>query len=143
MQFQFSFKQMAPSEALKTHTQAKLMERIQKFVSKPVAIHVTFSQERHEFVMHCGITGGDGFNIEAETKCDDAYKAVDLVSDKLTTQLKRQKEQLKEHKGKTPTAQVARPKFRKDKGEINIDAAEIDAADILKYEALRKQRKQG
>ena len=42
MQFQFYFKQMESSEALKSYAQDKIENLVNKFVTKPIEVHVTF-----------------------------------------------------------------------------------------------------
>ena len=95
MQCRFSFKHMKTSEALINYAEAKITQKIEKFSTKPIEAHVTFSVEGHEHIAHCGVTGGDGFNFQVDSSCADMYGSVDLLLGKLEVQLKRQKEKLK------------------------------------------------
>jgi putative sigma-54 modulation protein len=131
MQYHFSFKHMNSSTALQNYAEQKLSERIQKFVTKAIAAHVTFSVQRHQQTVHLSLDAGDGFDIEVQHTAEDMYAAVDFLADKLTAQLKKQKEKLKDHKGERvlrnlPIAQYA-------------EAEAVDADDILKYEAARRK----
>jgi len=98
VQVRFSFKQIPSSERLKTYTEQKVRKMIEKFVTKPIEAHITFSTDRHLQNAHCAISGGDGFNIQAEASCEDVYGSVDNLMDKLRVQLKRHKEKIKDHK---------------------------------------------
>ncbi len=99
MKFQFLFKHMDTSEALKEYAQEKLGDRIEKFASKAIDASVTFSVEHKHHTVHCTLNAGDGFRLEVEHSCLDMYGAVDKVAAKLGARLKRQKEKLKDHRG--------------------------------------------
>lgn len=134
MQFQFSFKQMQSSEALTKLSQAKLTAEIEKFVTKPVDCHVTFSADKHKHTAHCSFNGGDGFTFHVEHTCDDMYSSIDQMVDKLEVQLRRHKEKLKDHKNR-----LGLKKDLMNTKNRDYEAAEIDAADILKYEQARRR----
>ncbi len=131
MQFQFSFKHMETSPALQAHAEEKITERIQKFVTKPDMAHVTFEVVRHEHKVHVHLAAGDGFGLEVEASSEDMYASVDLMVDKLASQLKKHKERLKDHKG-PKLSQVVEVV-----SEPQEDA--VDAAEIIKYERGRKR----
>ena len=137
MRFQFSFKHMDSSEALKTYAEGKVRQEVEKFATKPVGCHFTFAVDRHNHTAHLSMIGGDGFAFQVDHTCTDMYGSIDHVVHKLETQLRKQKEKLKSHKGQ---------KSRRDIVSIterNFDNVEIDAADILKYEAARKKVSNG
>lgn len=137
MQFQFSFKHMEVSPALKQYTEEKLSALISKFVTKPIEAKVTFAVDHHNHIAQCALAGGDGFSVQVEHTCPDMYGSVDRMLDKLAVQLKRKKEKLKGHKG---NRNIKSLKYREP---LNIDynSAEIDAADIIALE--EKKRKAG
>ena len=119
MQFQFSFKHMDSSPALQSYAEEKIKEKIQKFASKPIDAHVIFSV--------------DGFNVEVEHTCGDMYGSVDMLVDKLSSQLKKQKDKLKDHKN---PKLVDNLRVIADTTELEVP---IDADDLLKYEEARKK----
>lgn len=133
MQFLYSFKHMETSEALQTYTEQKLSDRIRKFVTKPIAAHITFSVVRHQHTVHVSLDAGDGFGIEVEHTSVDMYASVDQLADKLTKQLKKQKEKLKDHKGDRMLRSITLV------AEAEGDGESVDADDILKYEAARRR----
>jgi hypothetical protein len=64
------------------------------------------------------------------------YGSVDHMIDKMVTQLQRKKEKLKDHKHqKAPIPFSAVP------ADDDIEAVAIDAADIVKFEKVAKQRR--
>ena len=137
MRFQFSFKHMDSSEALKSYAEVKILQEIQKFATKPVECHLTFAVDRHNHTAHLSFNGGDGFTFQVDHTCTDMYGSVDHMVHKLETQLRKQKEKLKHHKGHKPKRDIISIAAR------SYDNAEIDAADILKYEAARRKVSNG
>jgi putative sigma-54 modulation protein len=131
MRFQFSFKHMEVSPALQKITEEKIRSQIDKFVTKPIEAHVTFSVERHLHNVHLVLTGGDGFSLHVEHACDDMYGSVDRMLDKLAVKLRRTKGKIKHHKVKNSTKN-----FSLSTPEVE---PEIDAEDIIKYERARKK----
>lgn len=132
MRFQFSFKHMEVSQSLQTYTQDKIEQVVNRFVTKPVEIRVTFAVERHLFTAHCELTGGDNFSLSVTHSSEDMYAAVDQMAEKMNTLLRRKKEKIKTHKG-NPNIKSAR---LSEGGERD---GEIDAADIIKYEQARQK----
>jgi putative sigma-54 modulation protein len=136
MQFRFSFKHMETSQALQNYAKEKIKVEVEKFVTKPIEAHVTFSVDRHQHQVLCTLVGGDGFTVNVEHACEDMYGSVDHMIDKMVTQLQRKKEKLKDHKHhKSPIPFGAVP------ADDDIEAVAIDAADIVKFEKVAKQRR--
>ncbi len=136
MQFRFSFKHMETSQALQNYAKDKIKVEVDKFVSKPIEAHVTFSVDRHEHHVLCSLAGGDGFSVNVEHACEDMYGSVDHMIDKMVSQLKKKKEKLKDHKHhKSPEP------FGNDEAEDDYEAMPIDAGDIVKFETVVKHRR--
>ena len=142
MQFRFTFKHMETSPALTRYAEEKVLDRVQKFVTKPIEAHVTFTVEHLNHTAHCALTGGDGFNLQVEHACGDMYGSVDHMVDKLATQLKRHKEKLKGHKSKRQL-RLLDPTDKNyafsSKSDFDIDTEPVDAEDILKFEMARRR----
>jgi ribosomal subunit interface protein len=139
MNFQFTFRHMDTSEALEGYAAEKLREPIDKFVTKAIDAHVTFSVQRHQHTAHLHLRAGDGFGIEVEHTSQDMYASVDQMVDKLATQLRKQKEKLKDHKA---------PKLHERMAEAGVENAPVtaaapealvDAGDIVKFEQAKKR----
>lgn len=138
MQLLFTFKQMETSEALKDLTRSKIFEKIERYSTKPIEAHITFSVERHEHFVQCTVKGGDGFSFTVEGESLDMYSSVDLMVLKLEAKLRKQKERLKNHKFKNNLRHL-KPK----KENESWDSSPIDAEDIIKYEQARMKRVSG
>jgi putative sigma-54 modulation protein len=145
MQFHFAFKHMEVSESLKNYSEQKIGEKIQKFVTKPIDAKVTFSVEKHTHTAHCHLVGGDGFNVEVEYSCEDMYGSIDKITDKLETQLRKQKEKLRSHRNPSVAKSMGREvedDVQEPVDDFNGHANEvIDAGDIAKMAAKGKKKK--
>jgi putative sigma-54 modulation protein len=132
MQVQFAFKHMRSSEATQDYAEKKVIEKISKFVTKPIDILVTFSKDGLMCIAHCSLKGGDGFNFQVEQSSEDMRSAVDLMVDRLATQLKRHKEKLKEHKG-------SKAHLRAVPDVVDEFEGPIDADEVIKFEQARRR----
>ena len=85
------------------------------------------------YTAHMSFNGGDGFSFQVDHTCTDMYGSVDHLVTKLEGQLRKQKERLKSHKGNGSKRSVI------NFADRSYETAEIDAADILLYEAARRK----
>lgn len=132
MQYRFSFKHMSSSQALQDYSRSKIEVEIAKFSTKPIEVQVVFGVDKHKHHVVCTVFGGDGFSFTVEHVCDDMYGSVDHMIDKLSTQLKKRKDKLKDHKF---------PKSREPFASIPADNdGEVDADEILKFENARRRK---
>lgn len=135
MQLKFSFKHMESSEPLREFAEHKIREKIEKYSTKPIEAHFTFSVDNsHSHHAHIAIKGGDGFNLQVDATSADMYSAIDLLVDKTEAQLKRKKERLKNHKFKDNIRQLRQKPIQDD-----WESAEIDAEDLIKFEQARRK----
>ena len=132
MQFQFSFKHMDTSKALQDYAHEKIKAQVEKFVTKPIEVQVTFLVDKHRQHASCSLIGGDGFRMNVEHACEDMYGSVDRVVDKLAAQLKRKKDRLKHHKTKNS--------MKKTLVDTSPREEELDAGDIVKFEQAKRLR---
>jgi ribosomal subunit interface protein len=140
MQFQFAFKHMDVSEALKSYAEEKLVEKIQKFVTKPIDAKVTFAVDRHKHTAHCSFHAGGGFNFEVEHCCDDMYASFDRMVDKLEKQLRKHKEILKDHRHRNvaDAVELMANQAAEAQDSSGSDDELVDAGDIVKFEKSKK-----
>ena len=135
MNFKFTFKHMKTSDALRAYAQEKIADKVEKFVTKPIEVRVTFGVEHMKNQIHLSLYAGDGFDVQAEQEADDMYAAVDLLVDKLEIQLRKHKEKLKDHKHDGGLSSVASSLTAPI---LNDDT--MDAVDVLALEAARQQK---
>tara|TARA_B100000902_G_C27097473_1_gene807029 strand:+ start:345 stop:740 length:396 start_codon:yes stop_codon:yes gene_type:complete len=127
---------MEVSTAIQEYAEGKLKQLIDKFVTKPIEAHITFSVDRHHHLAHCSLSGGDGFSIEVEHKCGDMYGSVDKIIDKLAGQLKKKKDRLKDHKNKDS---IKNMKTVGESDPEDPDMVSIDASDLVKFEEAKRR----
>lgn len=103
MQTSISFKNVDSSEHLKSYVSEKL-NRFDKLFDNPATAQVVLSVEKHRHTAEIHITA-DRMTITGKEETGDLYSAIDMVLDKLETQLKRGKQKIRERrttaKGKT------------------------------------------
>ena len=91
MVFQFYFKRMHSSEALKSLSQRKMADVIERFLGDSGLVRITFSTEKNEQKIHCCFQGWNGTVLNASGASENMYATIDLVAQKLEAQLSRHK----------------------------------------------------
>ena len=97
MQTSVTFKNIDPSESLKSYVQDKL-NRFDRFLDNPAEANVVLSVEKFRHIAEINITG-DRLKINGKEETNDMYSAIDMVLDKLEKQIKRSKEKIRDRRG--------------------------------------------
>ncbi|HEV8321105.1 MAG TPA: ribosome-associated translation inhibitor RaiA [Myxococcota bacterium] len=95
MDISVTFRHMEPTEALKDYAREKL-DRIKKFMRRPIEAHVVFSVEKHYHIAEVTLRV-NGIAIRGRERTEDMYSSIDAVVDKLDYQVRRYKERLRDH----------------------------------------------
>lgn len=96
METNFTFRNLDPTDGLKTHTVQK-MTKIKKYLLKPISAHVIFSHDK--FRQRCEVTLVDsGVEYIGSDESSDMYQSIDRAIDKILVQLKKHKDRIKGHK---------------------------------------------
>jgi putative sigma-54 modulation protein len=96
MSIEYKFRNLEPSDAIKTYAADKL-SKLQKYLRAPLEAHVTFSIERHlQCVDVTCSSAGEHYQGRAEQ--EDLYASIDLVVDRILRQLIRSKGQHESHR---------------------------------------------
>jgi putative sigma-54 modulation protein len=90
MQTSVTFKNLDPSETLKSYVSDKL-NRFDKFLENPAEANVVLSVEKFRHIAEIKITG-DKLSINGKEETNDMYSAIDMVLDKIEKQIKKTKE---------------------------------------------------
>jgi putative sigma-54 modulation protein len=96
MQVSVTFRRIDASDTLRNYAEEKL-GRIKKYVEDPIEAHVVLSVEKFRHIAEVTINA-DGFRINGAEETEDMYSAIDMVVDKLESQIKRYREKLKQRK---------------------------------------------
>jgi putative sigma-54 modulation protein len=93
MQIQVTFRHVEPSEAVKEYAREKV-GKLEKYLEGPVDANITLAVEKHRHDADVTVTAS-GLKIHGRETTGDLFSAIDLVMDKLETQVKRYRDKLK------------------------------------------------
>ena len=110
MQTSVTFKNLDSSDNLRSYVSDKL-DRFDKYLYNPAEASVVLSVEKFRHIAEINING-DRLNINGKEETEDMYSAIDMVLDKLESQIKKNKEKIRERRTGS--------KFR-DKGDSSIE----------------------
>ena len=96
MQTSVTFKNLDPSEHLKSYVADKL-DRFDRFLNNPAEANVVLSVEKFRHIAEINIVG-DRMNLSGREEINDMYSAIDLVLDKLEKQIKKNKQKIRERR---------------------------------------------
>lgn len=94
MQTSVTFKNLDPSENLKSYVKDKL-DRFDKYLYNPAEANVVLSVEKFRHIAEISING-DRLNINGKEETIDMYSAIDMALDKLEKQIKKNKQKIRE-----------------------------------------------
>jgi len=96
MQTSVTFKNLDPSENLKTYVKDRL-NKFDRFLDNPAEANVVLSVEKFRHIAEFNITG-DRLKINGKEETNDMYLAIDMVLDKLEKQIKKSKQKIRERR---------------------------------------------
>lgn len=96
MQTSVTFKNIAPSDHLRTFVEEKL-DRFDRLLENPAEANVVLSVEKFRHIADVNIAG-DRLIINGKEETDDMYSAIDMVIDKLESQIKKSKQKNRKHR---------------------------------------------
>jgi len=108
MRVDFTFKHVDTSESLMNYA-IERCEKILKFELNPMDIHFIVSMVKHECTVDVHVEEGRR-KFKASATCDDFYRAVEMVTNKLVRQMSKDKRRLRAHKNpeRSHYGQIAR-----------------------------------
>lgn len=96
MQTSVTFKNLDPSEPLKSYVSEKL-DRFDRLLDNPAEANVVLSVEKFRHIAEISISG-DRLNINGREEINDMYSAIDMALDKLEKQIKKSKQKIRERR---------------------------------------------
>lgn len=119
MRISFTFKNFEPSDHLRKYAQRR-MDKLGRFLGKNPAIEAQVLMLVDKFRQRVEVQiAGEGLNIGASESSSDMYATIDLVLDKLETQIKKFVSRGKEIK-------------RKNRAPIEVETFEVPSSDADK-----------
>ena len=125
MQVSVTFRQLEPSEALKTYVTDRL-KKFKRYLDGPLEAHVVLGLEKFRHLADITINS-NGHMVKGREENADMYAAIDLVMDKIDMQLRKYRGKLREVKADRtrpmaaavePEEPQARPSIRRVKVEV-------------------------
>ncbi len=120
MQINVTFRNIEPSPALKNYAEEKI-SRVKKYVDEPIEANIVLKVEKFRHIAEATIDA-NGIRINGVEETEDMYSAIDMVSDKIESQIKKYKDKLRKRK---PSA-----------GEKNLEAA----SEVLEWAEEEEER---
>lgn len=106
MNISFAFKNFEASDHLKKYARRR-MEKLGRFFGKAAGLDVNVILSVDKFRHRCEVNvSGEGLHINATEQAQDMYAAIDLVTDKLESQIKRKVSRVKEQRRKARNAEI-------------------------------------
>ena len=96
MQTSVTFKNIDPSEHLKSYVSDKL-DRFDKYLDNPGEANVVLTVEKFRHIAEINIAG-DKLTIIGSEQTNDMYAAIDMALDKLEKQIKKSKQKIRERR---------------------------------------------
>lgn len=107
--------------ALRGHIDERL-QKLRRYFDRILKAHVTLTVQKHDHVAEISLHG-NGVDFNGHGKSEDMYVSVDLAVEKLERQLKRHKEKIRSHKGKTSLSDgLVGEESSAEESESEIDA---------------------
>jgi putative sigma-54 modulation protein len=103
MQVAVTFRNTGSESWFKDYVTERL-NRLQKYIDKPVEAHVVLSVEKFRNVAEINIMA-KGINLVGKEEAKDMQLAIDNVIDKIERQIKKHKEKSREHKSNASRAE--------------------------------------
>lgn len=89
MRIAFTFRNLEPSESIKTYATEKI-GKLQKYLRAPLDAEITLTLERHLHCIDINLTA-DGEVYMGREESEDMYASIDMVIDKIRKQVTRTK----------------------------------------------------
>jgi putative sigma-54 modulation protein len=108
MKVDFTFKHVDSSDSLMEYAQDRI-DKIGKFELNPMDVHFVISMNKHECIVEVSVLEGRR-KFKALATSDDFYRSVEMVVNKLTRQMSKDKRRVKGHKNpeKSVSGKIAR-----------------------------------
>ncbi len=134
MQISVTFKNIDPSEHLKSYVQNKL-NKLDKLLDNPAEANVVLSVEKIRHIAEIKIIG-DRLNINCREKTGDMYSSIDMAMDKLEKQIKKNKQKIKNHRQGSRSETKDRQSLPEDLSSMPPDAADESSIPQIRVENI-------
>ncbi|SFN01235.1 ribosome hibernation-promoting factor, HPF/YfiA family [Thermodesulforhabdus norvegica] len=96
MQIDFTFRNIEPSEDVKSYVETKI-GRVKRYLLEPIEARVVLKAEKYRYIAEISISS-NGIRINASEETEDLYSAIDLLADTVESQIKKQLDKMRRRK---------------------------------------------
>ena len=133
MKITLSSNQVDVGDRLRNHVEENIVNAVNKYFPAPISCNVAFSKSGEDFSAEVTVHPAKNIIIKGTGVAGDPYSAFDSANEHIATRLRRHKNKLKDHKGKTSFAEVANEavfSVNEETEELNIDDAPLTIAEM-------------
>ncbi len=124
MQTSVTFKNLDSSDNLKSYVRDKL-DRFDKFLDNPAEANVVLTVEKFRHIAEINING-DRLRINGKEETNDMYSAIDMVMDKLGKQIKKNKQKIRQRRGKIKGIVPEQANFNEEDTDRRVVVKNLD-----------------
>jgi putative sigma-54 modulation protein len=132
MQVSVTFRQLEPSEALRSYVIDRL-KKFKRYLDGPLEAHVVLGLEKFRHLADVTINS-NGHMVKGREENADMYAAIDLVMDKIDMQLRKYREKLRDVKGdrsRTVPMEAEATKAMPPIRRVKVDVPPLELADAV------------
>jgi putative sigma-54 modulation protein len=96
MQINITFRNMEPSGTLREYAEGKI-SRVKKLIDEPIEAHIVLKVEKFRHIAEVSIDA-NGMRVNGAEETGDMYSAIDMVADKIESQLRKFKDKPRRRK---------------------------------------------
>ena len=133
MKITLTGKQVDIGDRLRNHVEENVLNSVNKYFPAPISCTVAFSKDGDDFSAEVTVHPAKNIVLKGTGAAGDPYTAFDNANAHIATRLRRHKNKLNDHKGKTGLAEVANEavfSLNEEAEEIDIDDAPLTIAEL-------------
>lgn len=136
MDITVTFRHMEPTDSLRNYAEEKI-SKLNKYLDFPLEAHIVLTVEKFRHIADVTLSL-NGTRIKGVEETEDMYSAIDIVMDKIETQVKRHLSKIREHRSenlKEGTAEISEETTAAPLDEAIIEVEKLHAKPMDPEEA--------
>jgi len=136
MDITVTFRHMEPTDSLRNYAEEKI-SKLNKYLDFPLEAHIVLTVEKFRHIADVTLSL-NGTRIKGAEETEDMYSAIDIVMDKIETQVKRHLSKIREHRSenlKEGEVEILEEATTAPQDEATIEVEKLDAKPMDPEEA--------
>lgn len=136
MDITVTFRHMEPTDSLRNYAEEKI-SKLNKYLDFPLEAHIVLTVEKFRHIADVTLSL-NGTRIKGVEETEDMYSAIDIVMDKIETQVKRHLSKIREHRSenlKEGEVEILEEATTAPQDEATIEVEKLDAKPMDPEEA--------